>query len=61
VEQHAVWNGVAGAHRRSHADQDDAEVSALRPWLRDAAAVAPAERVLGVDLSAGMLGRARRP
>lgn len=83
VEQHAVWNGVAGEHRLTNPDQDDAEVRALHPWLRSAAAIAPGERVLdvgcgtgqstrdagraaapgrvlGVDLSAGLLDRACR-
>ena len=57
VEQHAVWNGVAGAHRLSNPDQDDAEVFALRPRLRDAAAIAPGERVLDVGCGTGQSTR----
>jgi ubiquinone/menaquinone biosynthesis C-methylase UbiE len=83
VEQHAVWNGVAGRHRLGNPDQDDAETRALQPRLAAAAAIRPGERVLdigcgtgqstrqagraaapgrvlGIDLSAGMLARARR-
>ena len=57
VEQRAAWNGVAGAHRLSNPDQDDAEVFALRPWLRDAAAIAPGERVLDVACGTGQSTR----
>ena len=57
VEQHAVWNGPAAAHRLTNPDQDDAEVFALRPWLRDAAAIAPGERVLDVGCGTGQSTR----
>jgi ubiquinone/menaquinone biosynthesis C-methylase UbiE len=82
VDEYAVWNGAAGAHRLRHQAQDDEEAGALQPLLRAATAVQPGERVLdigcgtgqstrdagraaapgpvlGVDLSAGMLDRAR--
>jgi len=82
VEEYAVWNGAAGAHRLRYQAQDDEEVGTLQPLLRAATAIQPGERVLdvgcgtgqstrdagraaapgpvlGVDLSAGMLDRAR--
>jgi SAM-dependent methyltransferase len=82
AEQAAMWDGPAGEHRLTHADQDDNEVSrhdermraAARVGLtdhvldigcgtgqstRDAARAATAGSVLGVDLSARMLERAR--
>ena len=82
AEQAATWDGPAGEHRLTHADQDDNEVSrhnermraASRVGLtdhvldigcgtgqstRDAARAATAGSVLGVDLSARMLERAR--
>lgn len=82
VEEYAVWNGVAAAHRLSRQEPDDEERNALRPLLRAATAIQPGERVLdvgcgtgqstrdagraaapgrvlGVDLSAAMLDRAR--
>jgi len=81
VEQYAVWNGAAGAHRLSHPQRYEEE-GTLQPLLRAATAIQPGERVLdvgcgtgpstrdagraaapgpvlGVDLSAGMLDRAR--
>ena len=77
-----MWDGPAGEHRLTHADQDDNEVSrhdermraAARVSLtdqvldvgcgtgqstRDAGRAAAAGSVLGVDLSARMLERAR--
>lgn len=77
-----MWDGPAGEHRITHADQDDNEVSrhnermraAARVGLtdhvldigcgtgqstRDATRAAPAGSVLGVDVSAPMLERAR--
>lgn len=82
VEEYAVWNGAAGAHRLRFQTQDDEEAGTLQPLLRAATAIQAGERVLdvgcgtgqstrdagraaapgpvlGVDLSAGMLDRAR--
>lgn len=82
AERAAMWDGPAGEHRITHADQDDNEVSrhnermraAARVGLtdhmldigcgtgqstRDATHAAQAGSVLGVDVSARMLERAR--